>query len=239
MKNYLIIALKWFGIVFAAQWLVSWLFGLGGLYQINNIVCFLIFIAAVILCLREMHIKEGKVNFWNAFLSLLVGNLALFIFGIIAATITFKSSEYYSFSDYLMMQISSSFLMYLGISVAILLRLGPWYAFEKAGQPGYTSIIPIYSLLIMIKIAKHEPNYIIKLIIPIVQYYFMIKLINDFAKQYGKDTGFTVGMVFLGGIFWAILGFDDSKYLPLENEIQLDSFGVPVTDVNMENQEGM
>ena len=32
------------------------------------------------------------------------------------------------------------------------------------------------------------------------------------SKSFGKDEGFTVGLVLLGIIFWPILGFGDAKY---------------------------
>ena len=33
------------------------------------------------------------------------------------------------------------------------------------------------------------------------------------SKSFGKDEGFTAGLVILGLIFWPILGFGSAKYL--------------------------
>jgi len=33
------------------------------------------------------------------------------------------------------------------------------------------------------------------------------------SKSFGKDEGFTVGLVILGAIFWPILGFGDARYI--------------------------
>jgi hypothetical protein len=32
------------------------------------------------------------------------------------------------------------------------------------------------------------------------------------SKSFGKDEGFTVGLILLGAIFWPILGFGSAKY---------------------------
>ena len=41
-------------------------------------------------------------------------------------------------------------------------------------------------------------------------------LLNGIAKNFGKDSGFTVGLIFLGIVFWPILGFGDAQYIGAE-----------------------
>jgi hypothetical protein len=40
----------------------------------------------------------------------------------------------------------------------------------------------------------------------------MVWVYNMISKSFGKDEGFTVGIIFLPFIFWPILGFGDAKY---------------------------
>ncbi len=87
-----------------------------------------------------------------------------------------------------------------------------WKVFEKAGQPGWACIIPIYNVYIMTKIAGKPGWWVLMLIIPFVNIIFAIWLINMISKSFGKTEGFTVGLVLLGFIFWAILGFGSAKY---------------------------
>jgi len=89
-----------------------------------------------------------------------------------------------------------------------------WRVFTKAGQPGWAAIIPIYNTYIMTKIGG-KPSWwvLIILLVPIVNLVFAIWLINMVSKSFGKDEGFTVGLILLGIIFWPILGFGSSKYL--------------------------
>ena len=89
-----------------------------------------------------------------------------------------------------------------------------WKTFEKAGQPGWAAIIPIYNTYIMTKIAG-KPGWwvVVILLVPIVNIVFAIWLYNMISKSFGKDEGFTVGLILLGIIFWPILGFSSSiKY---------------------------
>ncbi len=88
-----------------------------------------------------------------------------------------------------------------------------WKIFEKAGQPGWAAIIPIYNVYIMIKIAKRPGWWLLLMFIPLINIIIGIIVLIDFAKNFGKDTGFAIGLLLLGFIFFPILAFDDSKYI--------------------------
>ncbi|MCX6316658.1 MAG: DUF5684 domain-containing protein [Bacteroidetes bacterium] len=92
-------------------------------------------------------------------------------------------------------------------ALAILVIVAQWRVFEKAGQPGWASLIPIYNLYIMTKIAGKPSIWMLYFFIPFANIYFMVWLINMISKSFGKDEGFTAGLIFLGLFFWPILGF--------------------------------
>ncbi len=85
--------------------------------------------------------------------------------------------------------------------------------YRAAGQPGWAAIIPIYNLYILIKIAGKPGWWILMFLIPFLNLIFLIWLYNMVSKSFGKDEGFTAGLVILGFIFWPILGFGSAKYL--------------------------
>lgn len=99
------------------------------------------------------------------------------------------------------------------LALGIIAIIGLWKTFEKAGKPGWAAIIPIYNILIMIEIVGKPTIWLLWLLIPCVNLVFMIWLYNLMSKSYGKDEGFTVGLVLLGFVFWPILGFGSAKYL--------------------------
>jgi ABC-type sulfate transport system permease subunit len=95
-----------------------------------------------------------------------------------------------------------------------------WKIFEKAGEPGWASIIPIYNTIIMLKIAGKPWWWIFLLLIPLVNLIFAIIVLNDLAKNFGKGTGFVVGLIFLPYIFFPILAFGSARYIPYQQQFQ-------------------
>jgi len=98
-------------------------------------------------------------------------------------------------------------------ALAIFQIVAMWKVFIKAGQPGWAAIIPIYNIYIMTKIGGKPGIWVLLFFIPFVNFIFLIWLYNMISKSFGNDEGFTVGLVLLGIIFWAILGFGSAKYL--------------------------
>jgi hypothetical protein len=100
----------------------------------------------------------------------------------------------------------------LYLAVVVLMIASQWKVFEKAGQPGWACLVPIYNIYIMTLIAKKPAWWIAMLLIPIANFVFLIMLINGISKAFGKTEGFTAGLIFLGVVFWPILAFGDAQY---------------------------
>lgn len=103
-------------------------------------------------------------------------------------------------------------IIIFGISALILEIVGAWFMFEKAGEPGWAAIIPIYNYLIAIKIAGKPWWFILLMLIPLVNLVVYIVILDGLSKSFGKGTGFTIGLFFFRFIFIPILGFDKSVY---------------------------
>jgi Family of unknown function (DUF5684) len=99
------------------------------------------------------------------------------------------------------------------LAISVLQIAGMWKAFTKAGQPGWAAIIPIYNTYIMLKIGGKPGWWLLLFLVPIVNIVIIIWMYNMVSKSFGHDAGFTLGLIFLGLIFWPILGFGSSKYL--------------------------
>lgn len=100
-----------------------------------------------------------------------------------------------------------------------------WKIFTKAGQEGWKSLIPLYNAYVQLQITKQPTIWLLYFFIPFVNIYFGIKHIHGLSRAFGKDVGFTVGIILLPIVFYPILAFGDSKYIytdndPLINEIQ-------------------
>jgi hypothetical protein len=104
-------------------------------------------------------------------------------------------------------------IIIFAVSVMILEIVALWFLFEKAGEPGWAAIIPIYNYLIVIKIAGKPWWFLLLFLIPIVNIVIYIIVLNGLSKSFGKDAGFTVGLFFLRFIFLPILGFGSAQYV--------------------------
>jgi hypothetical protein len=103
------------------------------------------------------------------------------------------------------------FLVYIAIVVACV--VGMWKVFEKAGQPGWASIIPFYNLYILTcEIAKKEIMWFIIYIIPCTAIVGAIVVGLQVAKKFGKSEAYGIGLGLLPMIFYPMLGFGQDKY---------------------------
>ncbi len=87
-----------------------------------------------------------------------------------------------------------------------------WRIFEKAGKPGWASIIPIYNLIVLLEIVGKPWWWLLLMFIPIVNVIFGVWAINLLSKSFGQNEGFTLGLIFLGFIFYPMLGFGNFEY---------------------------
>lgn len=92
-----------------------------------------------------------------------------------------------------------------------------WKIFEKAGQPGWASLVPIYQYYVLIvEIAKMPVIWFILLMVPCVNFVvgvvLWILLSFKLAEKFGKDVGFGVGLWLLPIVFYPILAFGDAVY---------------------------
>lgn len=97
-------------------------------------------------------------------------------------------------------------------AAAFLLVTGTWYMFEKAGKPGWAILVPIYNIIVLCEIAEKPTWWVAMFFIPIANIIFMIQLFHGLSLKFGKDAGFTVGLVLLGQIFMAVLGYGSAEY---------------------------
>jgi len=87
-----------------------------------------------------------------------------------------------------------------------------WRIFEKAGKPGWATLIPIYNTLVMLKIIGKPWWWLLLFLIPGVNFIFAIWMINLLSISFGKGIGFTLGLLFLSPIFYPILAFSNAEY---------------------------
>lgn len=97
--------------------------------------------------------------------------------------------------------------------IAIFMIAAMWKVYSKAGKPGWAVLIPIYNIIVLLEIVGKPWWWFFLMLIPIVNIVILIMVIHRLSLSFGKDAGFTVGLILLGWIFYPILGFGGSKYI--------------------------
>jgi uncharacterized membrane protein len=109
------------------------------------------------------------------------------------------------------------------LAVAVVVIIGLWKVFEKAGKPGWAAIVPFYNGWVLAEIAG-KPGWwglvpiggiipVLGIIAGIVGLVLYVIIALEIAKAFGKDTVFAVvGLILFSFVGFPILGFGDAKY---------------------------
>lgn len=111
-----------------------------------------------------------------------------------------------------LLQSDGSVILIVFLLIVVGIIAGTWKAFEKAGEPGWAALVPIYNLYVTVKISGNEWWWLLLFFVPLVNIVAFFKIPIDVAKQFGQGIGFGLGLVFLSAIFWPLLGFGDYSY---------------------------
>ena len=104
--------------------------------------------------------------------------------------------------------------MLVWLAIAVLVIAGLWKVFTKAGEPGWAAIVPLYNAIVLLKIAGKPAWWIILFLIPFVNLIIAIMVGIALAQNFGKGTGYGLGLALLSPIFYPMLGFSDAQYRP-------------------------
>ena len=108
----------------------------------------------------------------------------------------------------------SMFMIVVMLVLVVVVLASIWRVYEKAGQPGWASIIPIYNLYILMKIAGKPGWWLLLCFIPLVNIIVLILVYVALAENFAKGPGFALGLLLLGFIFFPILAWGDAVYDP-------------------------
>lgn len=105
-------------------------------------------------------------------------------------------------------------IMFLYLAVVVYLIVTIWRIFEKAGQPGWAALIPIYNTYVLLKVVNRPWWWLLLMLIPLVNIVIWIIVALDLAKVFGKSTVFgVVGLILFTPVGYGILAFGSAKYL--------------------------
>jgi hypothetical protein len=105
-------------------------------------------------------------------------------------------------------------LVFLGVGLLFLLILiaAFWKVFEKAGEAGWKSLIPLYNLYVLLRIAGCPGWWLLMFFLPVINIYFTVVMHIRLAAKFGKGALYGFALCFLGFIFFPLLGFGSAIY---------------------------
>jgi hypothetical protein len=102
--------------------------------------------------------------------------------------------------------------MVIWLALAVAVIAGFWKTFVKAGEPGWAVLVPIYNAIVLLKIAGKPAWWVLLFLVPVANLIVGIMAAIAVAENFGKSTGFGIGLALLPFVFYPILGFGDAVY---------------------------
>ena len=106
------------------------------------------------------------------------------------------------------------------VIIGLVTLIGMWKVFAKAGQPGWAVLVPIYNIIVLLRVAGLPWYWVFApfvAIIPILGWIaylvWIVWVHHRISTRFGQGAGFTIGLTLLGPIFWLILGFGSAKHV--------------------------
>ena len=96
----------------------------------------------------------------------------------------------------------------------VLMVVAYWRIFTKAGEAGWKSIIPIWNVIVLLKIIGRPWWWLLLMFIPFVNIVVAIVVALDLGKAFGKDTVWSVFLLIIFSVVgYLLLGYGDAKYV--------------------------
>lgn len=104
-------------------------------------------------------------------------------------------------------------LALIAVVVLIVELAALWRIFRKAGEPGWASLVPLYNLIVLLRITGVSVWQIIYLFIPPLQVVLLVTLAFALSHSFQKNLLYAFAMIFFFPILVPVLAFGNACYL--------------------------
>ncbi len=115
----------------------------------------------------------------------------------------------------------------LAIILGFIGVVAQWRLYEKAGQPGIASIVPIWNFIIFLRIIGRPASHMLLFFIPIYgQLYFLPKVYIELCNSFGKTSIVDYIMVIVFNVFYILnlgLSYETTYMGPVYGTSQVSS----------------
>lgn len=105
--------------------------------------------------------------------------------------------------------------------VGLLLLIGAvakWRMFVKCNQPGIASIVPVWDVVVVLRIVGRPAWHIILFLVPVYNIYFALRLLVEVAQSFGKNSLFDYIFVMVFNLFYLLnlgLAYNEEYHGPV------------------------
>ncbi|WP_434994751.1 DUF5684 domain-containing protein [Arthrobacter sp. Ld5] len=105
----------------------------------------------------------------------------------------------------------------LGLVIGlVIMGLALMGMFKKAGEPAWAAFVPLYNIIVLLRIAGLSPWLVILAFIPLANIVLVVLLAINLAKVFGKGVGTAVLIFFFNVIMYFVLSYGSARYLGRE-----------------------
>lgn len=104
---------------------------------------------------------------------------------------------------------ATGFLL-LMVGFVVFMAASLWKVFDKAGEPGWAALVPIYNMVVLLKVVG-RPTWWVGLLL-FVPFVFIVVAV-DLAKSFGRSAAFGVLLALVPIIGFPMLAFSEDRYV--------------------------
>jgi hypothetical protein len=89
-----------------------------------------------------------------------------------------------------------------------------WLTYEKARQPGWGALVPLYNLYLLCLMGGRPGWWVILMLVPGVNLVVAPMVLHGVSRAFGFGAGMTLMLIFLPFLAFPRLGFGNAAYQP-------------------------
>lgn len=97
------------------------------------------------------------------------------------------------------------------LAFILLLLVSMWRVYERAGEPGWAILVPIYNTYVLTRIGRVSGWWVLAMFVPLLNIVALFVVSIGVAERFNRGAGFGIGLVFLPFIFYPMLAWGDEQ----------------------------
>lgn len=100
----------------------------------------------------------------------------------------------------------------IALFMTVLMAASSWKLYAKAGEPGWACLVPIYNIIVMLRITALPLWFFLLLLLPVLNLIAGVTISYRLAKAFGQGFLGFLGLVLLPFIAVPMLAFGGARY---------------------------